>query len=81
MARCQAKRICKTGRDCMRKRIFDGRARIDMHLNQVVHIYSKVSAAQLVAAVIDKLTLTNGGATRSANLGVSGSNPFGRAST
>jgi hypothetical protein len=79
MARCQAKRICKTGRDCMRKRIFDGRARID--LNQVVHIYSKVSAAQLVAAVIDKLTLTNGGATRSANLGVSGSNPFGRAST
>jgi len=38
-----------------------------------------MALARLVAAVIDKLTLTNWGAPQTTNLGVSGSNPFGRA--
>jgi hypothetical protein len=38
-----------------------------------------MALARLVAAVIDKPTLTNWGAPQTTNLGVSGSNPFGRA--
>ena len=38
-----------------------------------------MALARLVVAVIDKLTLTNWGAPQTTNLGVSGSNLFGRA--
>jgi hypothetical protein len=40
-----------------------------------------MALARLVAAVIDKLTLTNWGAPQTTNLGVRSSNLFGRAST
>ena len=39
-----------------------------------------MALARLVAAVIDKLTLTNWGAPQTTNLGVRSSNLFGRAS-
>src|SRR5450759_5489540 len=38
-----------------------------------------MALARLVAAVIDKLTLTNWGAPQTTNLGIGGSNPSGRA--